>query len=91
MKYLSRSAATDIDLVRAHAGRTMAAVNQVTGVIRAIEYQGTYVKSPSPPGSNGPEFVVYIDEGSLFRRPDRHRHQSHRDGRTSTKRICSAD
>ena len=57
-----------IHLVRAHAG-DVPAVNQVTGVIRAIEYQGTYVKATLAARSTGPEFVVYIDKDVYFGDP----------------------
>jgi putative spermidine/putrescine transport system ATP-binding protein len=43
-------------------------VNAVTGVLRAVEYQGTYVKATLVPDA-GPEFVVYVDEGEYFRAP----------------------
>jgi hypothetical protein len=51
------------------------AINAVTGLVRAIEYQGTFVKATllaDPPLSglgNGNEFVVYIEEGQYFRVP----------------------
>ena len=47
-----------------------AAPNCVTGPIRAIEYQGTFVKvtlAADPAG--GSEFVVYLEEGGYFRTP----------------------
>ena len=59
-----------------HAGVAgVPGVNTVTGLVRAIEYQGTYVKAtllPDSPGgaqSGGPEFVVYVDEDAYFRDP----------------------
>jgi putative spermidine/putrescine transport system ATP-binding protein len=51
------------------------AINAVCGLVRAIEYQGTFVKAtllPDPPVSDlggGNEFVVYIEEGQYFRAP----------------------
>jgi putative spermidine/putrescine transport system ATP-binding protein len=50
-------------------------VNAATGVVRAIEYQGIYVKVtldlPLPPGAvnGGDEFVAYVEEGHYFRDP----------------------
>ena len=50
-------------------------INAVSGVVRAIEYQGTFVKAtllPDPPVSalgQGNEFVVYVEEGEYFRAP----------------------
>jgi putative spermidine/putrescine transport system ATP-binding protein len=43
-------------------------VNSVTGRIRAVEYQGTFVKATLV-RDGAPEFVVYIDEGAYFRAP----------------------
>jgi putative spermidine/putrescine transport system ATP-binding protein len=59
-----------VHLVRADDGG-VPAVNQVTGVIRAIEYQGTYVKATmaAGPQGTGPEFVVYVDEDVYFGDP----------------------
>jgi putative spermidine/putrescine transport system ATP-binding protein len=51
-------------LTRATAG----AVNTVTGMVRAVEYQGTYVKATLTPPEVA-EFVVYVDEGEYFRSP----------------------
>lgn len=45
-----------------------AAVNSVTGQVRAVEYQGTFVKA-SLARAGGPEFVAYINEGEYFRGP----------------------
>jgi hypothetical protein len=45
------------------------AVNQVTGVVRAIEYQGTYVKATLGARAAGPDFVVYVDEDVYFDDP----------------------
>jgi putative spermidine/putrescine transport system ATP-binding protein len=45
------------------------AVNAVTGVVRAIEYQGIFVKATLLPDGGGGEFVVYVDEGAYFRAP----------------------
>jgi putative spermidine/putrescine transport system ATP-binding protein len=44
-------------------------VNAVTGVVRAIEYQGIFVKATLLPDGGGGEFVVYVDEGAYFRAP----------------------
>jgi putative spermidine/putrescine transport system ATP-binding protein len=50
-------------------------VNAVDGVVKAIEYQGIYVKVtldlPLPPGAvnGGDEFVAYVEEGQYFRDP----------------------
>ena len=50
-------------------------VNAVFGIVKAVEYQGTYVKVTlalaMPQGSvNGAdEFVAYIEEGRYFRDP----------------------
>jgi putative spermidine/putrescine transport system ATP-binding protein len=44
------------------------AVNRVSGTVRAVEYQGTFVKATlSRP--NGADFVAFIDEGDYFRAP----------------------
>jgi putative spermidine/putrescine transport system ATP-binding protein len=63
-----------VSLARADAA-AIPGVNAVSGVIRAIEYQGTYVKAtllPDGPGGRqggGPEFVAYVDESVYFRDP----------------------
>lgn len=63
-----------VSLARADAP-AIPGVNAVSGVIRAIEYQGTYVKAalvPDGPGDRqdgGPEFVAYVDESVYFRDP----------------------
>ena len=59
-------------------------VNAVSGLVRAIEYQGTYVKATLLLGGGqggsqgggqdgvqggGPEFVVFVDEDAYFRDP----------------------
>jgi putative spermidine/putrescine transport system ATP-binding protein len=57
------------------AGAAAPLVNAVFGTVKAVEYQGTYVKVTlalaMPHGSvNGAdEFVVYIEEGRYFRDP----------------------
>jgi putative spermidine/putrescine transport system ATP-binding protein len=57
------------------AGAAAPLVNAVVGTVKAVEYQGTYVKVTltlaMPQGSvNGAdEFVVYIEEGRYFRDP----------------------
>jgi putative spermidine/putrescine transport system ATP-binding protein len=57
------------------AGAAAPLVNAVFGTVKAVEYQGTYVKVTlalaMPQGSvNGAdEFVVYIEEGRYFRDP----------------------
>jgi putative spermidine/putrescine transport system ATP-binding protein len=51
-------------LARAAAG----SVNSVTGTVRAVEYQGTYVKATLAPPDSA-EFVVYVDEADYFRAP----------------------
>jgi putative spermidine/putrescine transport system ATP-binding protein len=44
--------------------------NCVTGPIRAIEYQGTFVKvTLAADAAAGSEFVVYLEEGGYFRTP----------------------
>jgi putative spermidine/putrescine transport system ATP-binding protein len=59
-------------------GRTDAAtpsLNAVSGRVRAVEYQGTYVKvtvDPTTPGAKaegGDDFVAYVEEGDYFRDP----------------------
>jgi len=56
-------------LVRADVA-DVPAVNAITGVVRAVEYQGTYVKATLAPNIlGGPDFVVYVDEGDYFRAP----------------------
>jgi putative spermidine/putrescine transport system ATP-binding protein len=57
-----------VRLVRAGAPG-VPAVNQVTGVVRAIEYQGTYVKATLGARAVGPDFVVYVDEDVYFDDP----------------------
>jgi putative spermidine/putrescine transport system ATP-binding protein len=61
---------------RDHIRLTRAAIdgsappNCVTGPIRAIEYQGTFVKVTLAAGAaTGGEFVVYLEEGGYFRTP----------------------
>jgi putative spermidine/putrescine transport system ATP-binding protein len=44
-------------------------VNAVTGVVRAVEYQGIFVKATLIPDLGGAEFVIYIDEGEYFQAP----------------------
>ena len=45
-------------------------VNAVSGTVRAVEYQGTFVKATlAPDGIGGAEFVVYVNEGDYFRAP----------------------
>jgi putative spermidine/putrescine transport system ATP-binding protein len=48
-----------------------APVNSVTGRVRAIEYQGTFVKVTleSSSSTTGSQFVVYVEEGNYFRSP----------------------
>jgi putative spermidine/putrescine transport system ATP-binding protein len=57
---------------RVHLGRPdevgLPGVNTVTGVVRATEYQGTYVKATLARDGR-PEFVVYLDEDVYFRDP----------------------
>ncbi|MBN9509618.1 MAG: ABC transporter ATP-binding protein [Alphaproteobacteria bacterium] len=43
-------------------------VNSITGRVRAIEYQGTFVKMTLT-RSGAPDFVAYVDEGAYFRAP----------------------
>ena len=46
--------------------------NAITGVVRAVEYQGTYVKvtiSPEPAGGKDEPFVAYVEEGDYFSSP----------------------
>ena len=42
--------------------------NQVTGTVRAIEYQGTYVKVTTEAPENS-EFVTYVSDGEYFAQP----------------------
>jgi putative spermidine/putrescine transport system ATP-binding protein len=57
------------------AASTASLVNAVTGTVKAVEYQGIYVKVTlaltMPPGAvNGAdEFVAYVEEGRYFRDP----------------------
>jgi len=48
-------------------------VNAVTGLVHAVEYQGTYVKVAlkleARGTSGGEEFVAYVDEDAFFRAP----------------------
>ncbi len=44
------------------------ALNSVTGLLRAVEYQGTYVKATLAP-EGAPEFVAYINETEYFQTP----------------------
>jgi ABC-type molybdate transport system ATPase subunit len=46
-------------------------VNSVTGRVRAIEYQGTFVKVTleTTSATAGSQFVAYVEEGSYFRSP----------------------
>jgi putative spermidine/putrescine transport system ATP-binding protein len=44
------------------------AVNSITGRVRAIEYQGTFVKMTLT-RAGAPDFVAYVDEGAYFRAP----------------------
>ncbi len=46
-------------------------VNSVTGRVRAIEYQGTFVKVTleSTSSTTGSQFVAYVEEGNYFRSP----------------------
>jgi putative spermidine/putrescine transport system ATP-binding protein len=43
-------------------------VNRVSGRVRALEYQGTFVKVTLERAA-APEFVAYVDEASYFRSP----------------------
>ena len=45
-----------------------ATTNSVTGHVRAVEYQGTFVKVTLA-RNEGPEFVAYLAEGEYFRAP----------------------
>ena len=59
-----------VRLEKATAGETPP-VNSITGRVRAIEYQGIFVKvtleNTSP--AAGSEFVAYVEEGNYFRSP----------------------
>ncbi len=44
------------------------AVNSIAGRVRAIEYQGTFVKMTLT-RAGAPDFVAYVDEGAYFRAP----------------------
>jgi putative spermidine/putrescine transport system ATP-binding protein len=48
-----------------------ARVNAITGRVRAIEYQGTFVKVTleNTSSTGGSEFVAYVEEGNYFRAP----------------------
>jgi putative spermidine/putrescine transport system ATP-binding protein len=49
-----------------------AGADSITGRVRAVEYQGTYVKvTLTLPGaqSSGDDFVAYVEEGAYFRDP----------------------
>ncbi len=57
------------------AESAMPLINAVAGIVRAIEYQGIYVKvtlalaMPADAVNGADEFVVYVDEGRYFREP----------------------
>jgi putative spermidine/putrescine transport system ATP-binding protein len=63
-----------IKLMRTDAGAAPP-VNAVSGMVRAVEYQGTYLKitmTPDVPlgsGGNGEDFVTYVNEAAYFRAP----------------------
>jgi putative spermidine/putrescine transport system ATP-binding protein len=58
-----------IELARVTAGATSArAENVATGVVHAIEYQGTYVKITVDLPASG-EFVAYLTDAAFFRDP----------------------
>jgi putative spermidine/putrescine transport system ATP-binding protein len=49
-----------------------AGANSLTGRVRAVEYQGTYVKATLTIAgleSSGEDFVAYVEEGAYFRDP----------------------
>jgi putative spermidine/putrescine transport system ATP-binding protein len=46
-----------------------AGVNSVTGLVQAVEYQGTYVKVALTLETGGGEFVGYVDEAVFFKAP----------------------
>lgn len=50
------------------AANAVTSVNSVTGLLRAVEYQGTFVKVTLARGMAG-DFVAYLDEGEYFRAP----------------------
>jgi len=54
------------------AGAELPPFNAITGVVRAIEYQGTYVKVTLSLDANSDKddmFVAYVDEGDYFAAP----------------------
>jgi putative spermidine/putrescine transport system ATP-binding protein len=60
------------DHIRLTRAATLASAPQncVTGPIRAIEYQGTFVKATlAADPAAGSEFVVYLEEGGYFKTP----------------------
>ena len=58
------------DHIRLSKGEA-ATINSIVGKVRAIEYQGTFVKVTleSRSASAGGEFVAYVEEGDYFRSP----------------------
>jgi putative spermidine/putrescine transport system ATP-binding protein len=60
-----------VRLARADAAG-LPAIDAVSGIIRAVEYQGTYLKvtlivdPPGLPGEANEAFVVYVDESAYF-------------------------
>jgi putative spermidine/putrescine transport system ATP-binding protein len=44
-------------------------VNSVSGIIRAVEYQGIFVKATLLQDHGAGEFVIYVDEGEYFQAP----------------------
>ena len=58
------------DHVRLARAGAAPGVNAVTGQVRAVEYQGTYVKvTLDLPGADGEEFVAYMEDGAYFGDP----------------------
>ena len=57
----------------ARTAKAEAGVNTVKGSVRAVEYQGTFVKVklelPQPEASADDDFVAYVEEGAYFRDP----------------------
>ena len=57
----------------ARAAKAEVGVNTVKGRVRAVEYQGTFVKVkvelPQPEASADDDFVAYVEEGAYFRDP----------------------
>ncbi len=57
----------------ARATQAEAATNAVTGTVRAIEYQGTFVKVtltlPQSGAATGDDVVAYVEEGNYFSDP----------------------